>query len=104
SKETRNFLVRLLLPRPNQFTSRIPIMSTTMTLYALMCTLLITLFRGPTQFLIFHALFGSVEIAGFVYVVLVYLDANKWHIRQPTRKGLSEPQYLKVLEQHRSNV
>ncbi|KAK6525801.1 Alkaline ceramidase 3 [Arthrobotrys megalospora] len=54
----------------------IPIISATFLIHAVTCSLLVTLFRGPSQFLVFHILFGSVELAGFFLTYTISKEAS----------------------------
>lgn len=101
-------------------------------IHAITCTALLTLFRGPTQFLIFHLLFGSVELAGFYYTYQILKDVESTplptllqqtfasfsplsiglnHIkklerahRSPPVAGRVEIEYKPILAQHRADI
>ncbi|RVD89746.1 uncharacterized protein DFL_000739 [Arthrobotrys flagrans] len=84
-----------------------PIISTTFLVHAVTCSLLVTLFRGPSQFLVFHILFGSVELAGFFLTYTISQEASD--PSHPRGIGYikdchSEAVYKSLLQRHQTSV
>ncbi|KAF3904752.1 hypothetical protein ABW20_dc0101963 [Dactylellina cionopaga] len=84
-----------------------PIISTAFLIHAVTCSLLVTLFRGPSQFLVFHLLFGSVEVAGFYFAFKFTQDAKK----PSNPRGVSfiqdrysEAEYKYLEQKHKSDM
>ncbi|KAK6507612.1 Alkaline ceramidase 3 [Arthrobotrys musiformis] len=84
-----------------------PVLSPTFLIHAITCSLLLTLFRGPTQFLIFHLLFGSVELAGFFLTYTISKEAtDPLHPRGVSfiKPHHSEAVYKSLLQRHQRDV
>ncbi|KAF3903136.1 hypothetical protein ABW21_db0206172 [Orbilia brochopaga] len=84
------------------------VISPTILLIAVTCSLLVTIFRGPSQFFMFHLLFGSTEIAGFIYTFSMYQDAKKEKASDAAlaycRDEYSEAEYKSLVQRHRRDV
>ncbi|KAJ6256907.1 hypothetical protein Dda_7790 [Drechslerella dactyloides] len=84
-----------------------PVISAAFLLHAVTCSLLVTLFRGPSQFLIFHVLFGSVELAGFFLTFSMYRDSRKPGAETAfayCRDECGAAEYKGLVQRHREDV
>ncbi|KAK6343467.1 Alkaline ceramidase 3 [Orbilia blumenaviensis] len=84
-----------------------PVISATFLAHAVTCSLLVTLFRGSSQFLVFHILFGSVELAGFFITYTISKEAaDPSHPRGVgyIKDCHSEPVYKSLLARHQQDV
>ncbi|KAF3181143.1 Alkaline ceramidase 3 [Orbilia oligospora] len=84
-----------------------PIITATFLAHAVTCSLLLTLFRGPSQFVIFHILFGSVELAGFFLTYTISKEASD--PSHPRGVGYikgchSDAVYKSLLQRHQKDV
>ncbi|KAF3937279.1 hypothetical protein ABW19_dt0200945 [Dactylella cylindrospora] len=85
----------------------VPTMTAAFLIYAISCSLLVTLFRGPSQFLLFHLLFGTVQFSGFYYTYQSYREVNgKGDTSRgvPKHAGYSEAEYKSLDQKHKENV
>ncbi|KAF3908378.1 hypothetical protein AA313_de0210182 [Arthrobotrys entomopaga] len=110
SGKNLGWFMRLLTPslrRTSKGEPYTPIISTTILIHAITCSLLVTLFRGPSQFLVFHLLFGSVQLSGFWRTLTLANEVSN----SSNDRGLayikdrySEAEYKHLTRKHKEDI
>ncbi|EPS36616.1 hypothetical protein H072_9836 [Dactylellina haptotyla CBS 200.50] len=102
-------LMRLFIPslrRDSKGEPYAPIISTIFFIYAIACSLLVSLFRGPSQFLMFHILFGSVQFSGFfcTWAVSSKVLKESYEGVAYIKDSYSEAEYKYLQQKHKDDI